>query len=169
MQKNWFYWVSDKQTKKICNIWVYLNEYVTTPFGLDCTDVKHSPSVSHVDCGQLSQWHFNRATKMLKKNKQKHNQFWYVMKTEYNLVFCFESVLQLFKHCKPKFHLLFGSVKGREWAPILSSLWWKAYAWLWFMLLKLLFTLLIVSFLVLLLGDCFIVKLFSFSLSTSRG
>lgn len=104
-----------------------------------------------------------------KKNKQKHNQFWYVMKTEYNLVFCFESVLQLFKHCKPKFHLLFGSVKGREWAPILSSLWWKAYAWLWFMLLKLLFTLLIVSFLVLLLGDCFIVKLFSFSLSTSRG
>lgn len=100
------------------------------------------------------------------EKREKHHQIWYGMKTKYNLVFCFESVLRTLQTI---FHLLFGSVKGREWAPILSSLWWKAYAWLWFMLLKLLFTLLIVSFLVLLLGDCFIVKLLSFSLSTSRG
>lgn len=43
----------------IFNVWVYLYEYVIIPL-LDCTDVKHSPSVSHVDSGQLSQWHFSR-------------------------------------------------------------------------------------------------------------
>lgn len=38
--------------------WCYLYEYVSS-FLRASTDVKHSPSVSHVDCGQLSQWHLN--------------------------------------------------------------------------------------------------------------
>lgn len=37
----------------------YLYEYVSS-FLRASTDVKHSPSVSHVSCGQISQWHFNR-------------------------------------------------------------------------------------------------------------
>lgn len=37
----------------------YLYEYVSS-FLRASTDVKHNPSVSHVPCSQLSQWHFNR-------------------------------------------------------------------------------------------------------------